>query len=78
MGKVRYDEKAERLYFNKDEWFAPLPPDIFAFQIGGYQPLDKYLKSRKGRTLSLPETETLQKAANAIAFTLEKMGEINK
>ena len=76
--KVRYDEKAERLYFNKDEWFAPLPPDVFTFPIGGYQPLDKYLKSRKTRTLTLPETETLQKAANAIAFTLEKMGEIDK
>ena len=76
--KVRYDEKTERLYFNKDEWFAPLPPDIFAFQIGGYQPLDKYLKSRKGRTLSLPETDTIQKTANAIAFTIDKMREIDK
>ena len=75
--KVRYDEKTERLYFNKDEWFAPLPPDVFTFPIGGYQPLDKYLKSRKSRALTLPETETLQQAANAIAFTLEKMGEID-
>ena len=75
--KVRYDEKTERLYFNPNEWFAPLPPAIYRFQIGGYQPLDKYLKSRKNRALTLAETETLSKAANAIAFTLDKMTEID-
>ena len=75
--KIRYDETAERLYFNQDEYFAPIPPQVFNFQIGGYQPLDKYLKSRKDRTLTLSETETIQKTANAIAFTIEKMKEID-
>ena len=76
--KIRYNETAERLYFNQDEYFAPIPPQVFNFQIGGYQPLDKYLKSRKDRTLTLPETETIQKTANAIAFTIEKMREIDR
>ena len=75
--KVRYDENAERLYFNKEECFAPLPPDIFNFQIGGYKPLDKFLKSRKGRVLSLNDIDTIKQAANAIAFTIKKMGEID-
>ena len=75
---IRHDGKTERLYFNKDEWFAPVPPQVFTFQIGGYQPLDKYLKSRKGRPLTLPETDTIQKAANAIAFTIGKMGKIDQ
>lgn len=76
--KVRYDAKTERLYFNKGEWFAPVPPEVFNFQIGGYQPLDKYLKSRKGRPLTLPETEIIQKTTSAIAFTIGKMGEIDQ
>ena len=76
--KVRHDTTAQRLYFNKDEWFAPLPPAVFNFPIGGYRPLEKYLKSRQGRTLPLAEINTLQKAANAIAFTIDKMGEIDK
>ena len=75
--KIRYDEKTERLFFNKDEYFAPVPPQVFNFQIGGYLPLDKYLKSRTDRTLSLSETATIQKAANAIAFTIKKMGEVD-
>ena len=76
--KIRHDEKGEKLYFNKDEYFAPVPLEVFNFQIGGYQPLDKYLKSRKGRTLNISETETIQKTANAIAFTIEKMREIDQ
>ena len=75
--KIRYDEKTQRLYFNQTEYLAPVPPQVFTFQIGGYHPLDKYLKSRKTRPLTLPETETLQKTANAIAFTIGKMGEID-
>ena len=77
MEKVRYNEATGRLYFNNNEWFAPLPPAVFNFQIGGYRPLDKYLKSRKGRPLSLAEINTLRKAANAIAFTIKTMGEID-
>ena len=76
--KVRYDEKSERLYFNKDEYFAPLPPEVFNFQIGGYKPLDGYLKSRKGRKLSAPEINNIKQAANAIAFTIAKMREIDR
>ena len=76
--KVRHDATAQRLYFNKDEYFAPLPPAVFNFPIGGYRPLEKYLKSRQGRTLPLAEINTLQKAANAIAFTIDKMGDIDK
>ncbi len=76
--KIKYDEKTERLYFNQNEYFSPIPPEVFNFQIGGYQPLDKYLKSRKNRTLILDETETIQKVTNAIAFTIGKMGEIDK
>ncbi len=75
--KIHYDENGEKLCFNKDEYFAPVPPEVFNFQIGGYQPLDKYLKSRKDRTLTLTETETIQKTANAIAFTIAKMKEID-
>ena len=75
--KVSYDENAGRLKFNQAEYFAPLPPEVFNFQIGGYKPLDKFLKTRKGRVLSADETDTIEKAANVIAFTIKKMGEID-
>ena len=77
VANVRYDESAARLYFNRDEYFAPIPPEVFNFQIGGYKPLDKYLKARKGRRLSADDVDTIEKAANAINFTIAKMGEID-
>ena len=76
--KIHYNEKTQHLYFNKTEYFSPIPPEVFNFQIGGYHPLDKYLKSRKNRMLTLEETDTLKKTANAIAFTIGKMGEIDQ
>ena len=75
--KIRYQETTERLYFNQHQYFAPIPRAVFQFQIGGYQPLDKYLKSRKNRTLTLNDTSTIKNATNAIAFTIEKMTEID-
>ena len=73
--KVHYDEREQRLYFNKDEYLSPLSQDIFDYEIGGYKPLDKFLKSRKGRDIGA-DIETLKKAANAIAFTARTVKEI--
>jgi type ISP restriction-modification system protein len=41
--------------------------------IGGYQVLDKYLKSRKGRMLSLDEINHVSGIADSLAFTIEQM-----
>ena len=73
---VRHDKGGERLYFNKEEYYAPISPEVFNFQIGGYRPLHKFLKLRKGRALTTKEMKTLEKAANAVAFTLKKQKEI--
>lgn len=45
--KVRYDDAMQRLYFNKTCYFAGVWPAVWNYKIGGYQVLDKYLKSRK-------------------------------
>lgn len=78
VNRVRYDETAGKLYFNPDEYFAPLSPDVYNFFIGGYRPLDQFLKSRKGRELSADEVLTIEQAARAISFTLSKQQEIDE
>lgn len=74
---VRYHQKDKRLYFNKEAYFSPVSEEVFNFYIGGYRPLDKFLKSRKNRQLTLAESETIEKAAAAIEFTIKKMKEID-
>ena len=50
---------------------------MFHCRIGGYKPLDKFLKSRRGRALTPAAVTTVEKAAGAISFTLRKMAEID-
>ena len=76
VAKPQYDPQHERLHINKTQYFAPVPQDVWAFHIGGYQVLDKYLKSRKGRTLSLDEIENVQNVVNVLCFTIEQMQRI--
>ena len=47
------------------------------FHIGGYQVLDKYLKSRKGRELSLDEIENIINVVKVLRFTIDQMQEID-
>ena len=76
--KPAYDPQHERLHINKTQYFSPVPADGWAFHIGGYQVLDKYLKSRKGRTLSLDEIENVQNVVNVLRFTIGQMRRIDE
>ena len=51
---------------------------MWDFHIGGYQVLDKYLKSRKGRALSLEEINHVGAIADSLAFTIEQMAKIDE
>ena len=44
-----------RLYIYSEQYFEDVPPDVWAFTIGGYQVCHKWLKHRKGRTLSFED-----------------------
>jgi len=72
VGRVRYDEAERRLYFNMTKYLAPISPELAELQIGGYKPLEKYLKSRKGRDV-FGDLERLQQIGNALQFTLAEI-----
>ena len=76
--KPRYDPQHERLYINKTQYFSSVPQNVWAFHIGGYQVLSTYLKSRKGRALSLDEIENIQHIVNVLRFTIDQMGRIEE
>ena len=62
---------------NATQGFGPVPPEVWNFTIGGYLVLDKYLKSRRERVLSLDEIENVEAVANVLAFTIERMEQID-
>jgi hypothetical protein len=55
-----------------------VPPAVWDFHIGGYRVLDKYLKSRKRRVLSLDEINHIGAIADSLAFTIEQMARIDE
>jgi Type ISP C-terminal specificity domain len=87
---VRYVQAEEAVYINDSQRFAPVPPETWAFHIGGYQVLLTYLKYRKGRThrfgprkdqdwpLMLDEIENVEKVVNILGFTIEQMKAIDE
>ncbi|MDD2875769.1 MAG: N-6 DNA methylase [Acidiphilium sp.] len=75
--KPRYAEAEQALYINAAQNFAPIPLAIWEFQIGGYQVLDKYLKSRKGRKLTLDEVTQVERIVAALEATLISMATID-
>jgi len=72
---VRYSPEEQAVAINKTQCFKPVPQAVWDFHIGGYQVLDKYLKSRKGRVLSLDEInhvsaiDPLRKFLSAFSMT---------
>ena len=70
--------RSRRSAINKTQFFKPVPQAVWEFHIGGYQVLDKYLKSRKGRVLSLDEINHVGAIADSLAFTIEQMAKIDE
>jgi hypothetical protein len=76
VDKVRYVDG--RVYINADQYFEGIPSEVWEFQIGGYQVCDKWLKDRKGRSLSLAEIKQYCRIATSIGKTIKIQDEIDK
>lgn len=77
--------EAGRVYISKDnsrsdkrgQYFEGLTPEAWAFRIGGYQPMEKWLKDRKGRALSFDDLNHYQRMGVALTETGRLMEEID-
>lgn len=60
-----------------DQYFDGIPEEVGQYQIGGYQVCDKWLKDRKGRTLSLDDIKHYCKIVTAMKQTTGIQKEID-
>lgn len=74
--KLKYND--EKVIINDEQYFGNVPKIAWEFYIGGYQPAQKWLKDRKGRTLSNEDIEHYQKIIVALVETDRIMKEIDK
>lgn len=70
--------KNGNVYINDTQYFANVPEIAWNFYIGGYQPAQKWLKDRKGRTLTFEDILHYQKIIVALSETDRLMKEIDK
>lgn len=73
-----YQSEEERVYINEEgQYFEGIPEEVWEYQIGGYQVLDKWLYDRRERKLSNEEIQHYCKVATALAHTIELQKEID-
>lgn len=76
VGKVSWKDGA--VYINKESRFTGVEEATFNQYIGGYQPLQKWLKDRKGRKLSDADISHYKRIVRALRRTAALMSEIDK
>jgi hypothetical protein len=76
--KVSYKEGT--VFFDKAQTtgFKGVPENVWNFHIGGYQVCEKWLKDRKGRTLSDEDIAHYHKIVIALSETIRLMAEIDQ
>ncbi len=58
-----------KIYINAQQYFDNAPEIAWNFYIGGYQPAQKWLKDRKGRTLNFEEVKHYQRIIKVLSET---------
>ena len=73
--KVSY--ASGKVWINTGQYFDRVPEEVWNFKIGGYQVCDKWMKDRKGRTLSWEDINHYQQVVVALNETIRIMESID-
>src|SRR5437763_14477226 len=81
--KVEYTHPADKseqgqVWINKTQYFDNVPAEVWEFHLGGYQVCHKWLKDRKGRTLSFDDIKQYQRIVAALSETIILMEQIDE
>ncbi len=74
---LRYDATEERVCINGTQFFAPVPKEVWEYQVGGYQVCEKWLKDRRERRLDLDDIRTYCRIVTALKLTIGIQQEID-
>jgi hypothetical protein len=75
--KIEYDADRGRVSINPTQYFDGITPDLWSYQIGGYQVLAKWLKDRKGRFLTAADTQHYSRIVTGLSRTMAVQTEID-
>jgi hypothetical protein len=72
------DKDEGRVWINREQYFGGVLPEVWAFQVGGYQVCQKWLKDRKGHKLTYDDLTHYQHIVSALATTISLMAQIDE
>jgi len=67
IGAIKY--KDGTLHLNSNKKILGIPEDVWTYRIGGYQVLDKWFKSHKGRTMTIDDFDHIADVVGSLAET---------
>ncbi|SOB58963.1 conserved protein of unknown function [Pseudodesulfovibrio profundus] len=65
------DDLLGRVWINEDQYFDGIPLQVWEYRLGGYHPVQKWLKSRKGMSLSFDDIIHFKKINESITKSIE-------
>jgi len=78
-GHPKYEESSSSVLINKKgDKFTGVPKAVWEFYVGGYQVCQKWLKDRKGRTLTPEDITHYQRIIVALQKTIHLMQQIDE
>jgi len=69
IGAIKY--KGGILQLNPNKRITGIPDDVWNYRIGGYQVLDKWLKSHKGKTMSIDDFDHIASVVGLLGETIK-------
>lgn len=69
--------QSDKVYINREQYFEGIPEALWNYHIGSYQVLEKFLKDRKGRKLSMEEIQRYLRIIAAIAHPIDIQRDID-
>jgi predicted helicase len=76
--KAVHTPENHRVWINARQYFGNVRQDVWEFHRGGYQPCEKWLTDRKGRTLIYDDLQHWQRMVVAIKETIRLTEEIDR
>jgi len=72
-----HEPAKQRVYINAIQYFAPVPQEVWDYQVGGYQVCEKWLKDRQERQLDVDDIRTYCRIVTSLKLTLGIQQEID-
>ena len=75
-GYPQYNPTEGHVHINPTQYFEGITQAMWDYKVGGYNPLEKWLKDRRGRILSTDDRRHYETFATAIGKALEELPQV--